>query len=228
MKNEIESSTIGEQEQTVGQDRLSFEKLVWIFFISCEVGYLVETVWCLVKNGYIESRKSLVYGHLSVAYGLGALVITLVLYRLQNSRLTTIFLTSFVAGTVTEYICSLGQEILFGSVAWDYSHLPLNINGRVCLIYSLFWGFLGIGWIKFIYPLLSKFVEKIPKSFSKIFVICFVIFFVFDCMLSGAAAFRMDQRSAGVPATNIISQYLDNHFDDSRMHQIYANSKDVE
>ena len=47
-------------------------------------------------------------------------------------------------------------------------------------------------------------------------------------MLSGAAAFRMDQRSAGVPATNIISQYLDNHFDDSRMHQIYANSKDVE
>ena len=55
-----------------------------------------------------------------------------------------------------EYICSLGQEIVFGSVAWDYSSLPLNINGRVCLLYSIFWGVLGVGWVKLVMPLVDK------------------------------------------------------------------------
>ena len=214
-------------EKPVEKERLTFNELVWIFFISCEVGWAVETLWCLIKHGYIESRQSLVYSHLSVAYGMGAVILTLVLFKLRGSKLINIFLVSFIAGTVTEYICSLGQEILFGSVAWDYSNVPLNINGRVCLLYSLFWGVLGIAWIKGIYPLLSKFVSKIPKKFSQIFVICFAIFFIFDAALSGAAAFRMDQRDAGVPADNVIAQYLDKNFDDERMHKIYANSKDV-
>lgn len=206
---------------------LTFSELIWIFFISCEVGWAVETLWCFIKHGYIESRQSLVYSHLSVAYGMGAVILTLVLFRIRESKLINVFIVSFIAGTVTEYICSLGQEILFGSVAWDYSDVPLNINGRVCLLYSLFWGVLGIAWIKGIYPLLSKIVSKIPKKFSQIFVICFVIFFIFDAVLSGAAAFRMDARNAGVPADNIIAQYLDKNFDDERMHKIYANSKDV-
>lgn len=167
------------------------------------------------------------YSHLSVAYGLGALVLTLALYKLRNSKWYTIFIASFLAGTITEYICSLGQEILFGSVAWDYSNVPLNINGRVCLLYSIFWGFLGLGWIKFVYPLLSKIINKIPKKYSKVFVSAFIVFFVLDCMLSGAAAFRMDERANGVPANNFVSQYLDSNFDDDRMHSIYANSKDV-
>lgn len=214
-------------EKPVEKERLTFNELVWIFFISCEVGWAVETLWCLIKHGYIESRQSLVYSHLSVAYGMGAVILTLVLFKLRESKLINIFLVSFIAGTVTEYICSLGQEILFGSVAWDYSNVPLNINGRVCLLYSLFWGVLGIAWIKGIYPLLSKFVSKIPKKFSQIFVICFAIFFIFDAALSGAAAFRMDQRDAGVPADNVIAEYLDKNFDDERMHKIYANSKDV-
>ncbi|HBA93620.1 MAG TPA: hypothetical protein DCZ02_03280 [Ruminococcaceae bacterium] len=214
-------------EKPVEKERLTFNELVWIFFISCEVGWAVETLWCLIKHGYIESRQSLVYSHLSVAYGMGAVILTLVLFKLRESKLINIFLVSFIAGTVTEYICSLGQEILFGSVAWDYSNVPLNINGRVCLLYSLFWGVLGIAWIKGIYPLLSKFVSKIPKKFSQIFVICFAIFFIFDAALSGAAAFRMDERNAGVPADNVIAEYLDNNFDDERMHKIYANSKDV-
>lgn len=208
-------------------DRLTFNKTVWIFFISCEVGWLVETVWCFIRHGYIESRQSLVYSHLSVAYGMGAVILTLVLYKLKDAKLSTIFLASYVAGTVTEYICSLGQEILFGSVAWDYSNVPLNINGRVCLLYSLFWGVLGIFWIKVVYPLMSKLVDKIPVKFSKVFVGVFIVFFVCDCILSGAAAFRMDRRDAGIPASNAVLEYLDNHFDDERMHKIYANSKDV-
>lgn len=32
---------------------------------------------------------------------------------------------------------------------WDYSQMPFNIKGQVCLLYSVLWGFLSIpaGWL---------------------------------------------------------------------------------
>ena len=174
--------------------KFNFRQYVWIFAIGCYVGYAIETLWCLIKNGYIESRSSLVLGHLSVAYGMGAMLLTLILIRFQNASWWKIFLISFLSGTVTEYICSLGQEICFGSVAWDYSHLPLNINGRVCLLYSVFWGVIGLGWVKLIMPLLNKIFEKVHIPFEKVLVGAFLAFFVFDAALSAGAAVRMDQR----------------------------------
>lgn len=208
--------------------KFDFKKYVWIFVIGCYVGYAIETLWCLVRNGYIENRKSLVLGHLSVAYGMGAVLLTLILVRFQHSSAWKVFLISFLSGTVTEYICSLGQEICFGSVAWDYSDVPLNINGRVCLLYSVFWGVIGLGWVRLIMPLLDKLFTKIRIPFESALVTAFLVFFVFDALLSAGAAVRMNQRKEGLPPSNRIEVFLDTHFDDETMQKIYANSKSVD
>ena len=208
--------------------QFNFQQYVWIFAIGCYVGYAIETLWCLIKNGYIESRRSLVLGHLSVAYGMGAVLLTLILIRFQNAAWWKVFLISFVSGTVTEYICSLGQEICFGSVAWDYSHLPLNINGRVCLLYSVFWGVIGLGWVKLIMPLLNMLFENVHIPFEKVLVGAFFAFFVFDAALSAGSVVRMNRRQEGIPAANKVEVFLDTHFDDETMQKIYANSKSVE
>ena len=208
--------------------RFNFKQYVWVFVIGCYAGYAIETVWCLIRNGYIESRKSLVLGHLSVAYGMGAVLLTLLLVRFQNAPAWRIFLVSFVSGTVTEYICSLGQEICFGSVAWDYSDLPLNINGRVCLLYSVFWGVIGLGWVKLMMPVLNKLFEKIHIPFERVLVTAFLVFFVFDALLSTGAAVRMNRRQEGIQPENRIEVFLDTHFDDDAMKKIYANSKSVD
>lgn len=201
---------------------------VWIFIASCYTGYLVETLWCLIKHGFIESRKSLVLGHLSVAYGMGAVLLTLLLVHFENAQVWKIFLVAFASGTAVEYICSLGQEILFGSVAWDYSNVPLNINGRVCLLYSLFWGVLGVFLVKIMIPFMGKIFAAVHLPHERIIVWAFIAFFVFDCALSGSAAFRMNQREAGMAPSNKIEQFLDVHYPDEKMHQIYANSKSVD
>ncbi|MBQ8783500.1 MAG: putative ABC transporter permease [Clostridia bacterium] len=206
----------------------TFYKYVYIFAICCVVGFSVETLWCFIRHGYIESRKSLVYGPLSVAYGMGGVLLTAVLSKFSQAPMWKVFVIAFLVGTVAEYICSLGQEIVFGSVAWDYSHLPLNINGRVCLLYSIFWGVLGVGWVKLILPLSDKLMNIMPTTLNHILVWAFVIFFIFDAGLSAAAALRMNERKENKPPSNRIEVYLDEHFDDERMRKIYANSKDVE
>ena len=206
----------------------TFFQYVWIFIAGCYGGFLVETLWCLIKNGYIESRKSLVLGHLSVAYGMGAVLLTLILVRFQQAKLWKIFLIAFVSGTVTEYICSLGQEICFGTVAWDYSHLPLNINGRVCLLYSLFWGVLGVVWVKAVIPLMRKIFDRVHLPFEKVIIWAVIAFFVFDCALSASAALRMNERAQGIAASNKVEQFLDTYYPDDKMNQIYANSRPAE
>lgn len=205
-----------------------FYKYVYVFFACCVVGFSVETLWCLIKNGYIESRKSLVYGPFSVAYGIGGVLLTAVLSKFREASLGKVFLISFAVGSAAEYICSLGQEIVFGSVSWDYSHLPLNINGRICLLYSVFWGVLGIVWVKIIMPVTDRLTARIPVKLSNVLVWCFIIFFVLDAALSVAAAFRMDERQTGEIPSNRIEIFLDEHFDDERMKKIYANSQDVQ
>ena len=220
---------VQEKSQEKGEyaEGLCFDKIVWIFMISRIVGFLVETLWCLIKHGYIESRQSLVWGPFSVAYGMGAVVLTLALYKVKDAPIWKVFCLSFVVGTVTEYICSLGQEIVFGSVAWDYSKMPLNINGRVCFLYSCFWGLLGILWIKAIYPIMSKVIEKIPVKLGNVIMWTFIVFFIFDSFVSATAGLRMDKRDAGQAPNNVYEQFLDNHFPDERMNEIYANSQKV-
>lgn len=205
--------------------KFNFFQYVWIFIAGCYGGYIVETIWCLIRHGYIESRKSLVVGHLSIAYGMGAVLLTLVLIRLQHASWWKIFLVAFVTGTVTEYICSLGQEILFGTVAWDYSNVPLNINGRVCLLYSLFWGALGVFWVKVMIPVMNKIFTSVHIPFAKAIIWVFLAFFVTDCALSATAAFRMNERQTGEAPSNKYEEFLDKHYDDKKMSEIYANSR---
>ena len=36
------------------------------------------------------------------------------------------------------------MEKVFGTVFWDYSNKPLNLHGRICLEFAIYWGFLGL------------------------------------------------------------------------------------
>lgn len=147
---------------------LNLYKLLLICFVGSFAGVVIEMLWCLITNGYIESRSGLVYGPFNLLYGVGAVALTVCLYTFRNRGAWISFLGGMIVGSVVEYICSWGQELIFGSRSWDYSHMPFNINGRICLLYSVFWGFLGVLWIKNIYPRMAKWILKIPNRIGKI------------------------------------------------------------
>ena len=184
---------------------------------------VVEILWCLFRNGYIESRSGLVYGPFNPVYGIGAVVMTLALYRYRNRSSSISFFGGAVVGSVIEYLLSWGQETLFGSTSWDYSRMPFNLDGRICLLYSLFWGILGVLWIKSLYPRVAQVILKIPNRFGKVLTWVLTIFMVFDCAMSLLAVDRWSERVRGETPVSAVDVFFDEHFPDSRMERIYAN-----
>ena len=127
---------------------------------------------------FVGSFAGVVYGPFNLLYGVGALTLTLALYRFRNRGRWLSFLGGMLVGSVVEYICSWGQELILGSRSWDYSRMPFNLNGRICLLYSCFWGVLGVLWIKDIYPRMAKWILKLPNRFGKIATWCVAAFLV--------------------------------------------------
>ncbi|MDY2558756.1 MAG: putative ABC transporter permease [Candidatus Faecousia sp.] len=202
---------------------MNLYKLLLVCFIGCFGGVVIELLWCLLTNGYMESRAGLVYGPFNMVYGAGALVLTIALYRYRNRGKWLSFLGGFLVGSALEYFCSWAQELLFGSVSWDYSHMPFNINGRICLIYSVFWGFLGVFWVKTLYPVMAELILKIPNRVGKILTWVLTAFFVFDCVVTLLAVFRWSQRVDMIPAANAFWAFIDSRFPNARMERIFAN-----
>ena len=108
------------------------------------------------------SRSSLIYGTFSVVWGFGAALLTVMLAGLADRPDRVIFLAGALLGGFYEYMCSVFTELVFGTVFWDYSDMPLNIGGRTNVLFMIFWGILSVVWIKILYPRLSALFEKIP------------------------------------------------------------------
>lgn len=202
---------------------MNIYKILLICFIGSFAGVVVESLWCILTNGHLESRSGLVYGPFNLLYGVGAVALSLCLYNFRNRGNWISFLGGFLIGSAVEYACSWGQEILFGSRSWDYSHMPFNINGRICLLYSVFWGILGVIWIKNIYPRMAKVILKIPNRMGKVITMILVVFFVFDGAISAISMFRWSHRTKGIEPSNSFWQFIDERFPDERMERIYAN-----
>lgn len=198
-------------------------KLMLICFVGSFAGVVVELLWCLFRYGYLESRSGLVYGPFNLLYGAGAVALSVTLYRFRNRGPWLSFLGGMLVGSVVEYLCSWGQELLLGSRSWDYSAMPFNINGRICLLYSAFWGVLGVLWIKDLYPRMSKWILKLPNRAGKVLTWCLTIFLAVNALVSLVTVWRWSERVHDVPAENGFWELVDERFPDERMERIFAN-----
>ena len=199
-------------------------KIVLLFIIGAFLGDVVETIFCRITAGYWMSRSSLVWGPFSIVWGLAIALVTLLLYRYKDKSASWLFVTGTLLGGAYEYLCSVFTEVVFGAVFWDYSAIPFNLGGRINLLYCFFWGFAAVAWFKVFYPPLSRMIERIPRTFGKVFTWCLCLFMVADMAVSSMALVRYNQRLEGIPPRNEVAVYLDEHYDDARMQAVYPKA----
>lgn len=167
---------------------MSIWRVLAYFIIYSILGYLIETLFGLVTKGVIESRQSFLYGPFCAIYGLGA-VIMIGLLQYFNKNNFSLFFGGFLIGSVVEYLVSLFGEMMLHVKWWDYSNMPLNINGRICVYFSIFWGILAIFLMTYINKKVDKLLiwlkEKINIKALKTITIITIIFMAIDCVYTG-------------------------------------------
>ena len=170
---------------------ISVWRILAYFIIYSVAGYIIETLYGIVTKGVWESRQSFLYGPFCGIYGLGAVIMIICLYKFPR-KFNTLFIGGFIVGSIVEYVVSFIGEMLLGVKWWDYSEMPLNINGRICVYYSIFWGFLGIYLIASLNPKVDKVINWIKSKFKtykalKTFVMTVFILLIIDCVSTAFA-----------------------------------------
>lgn len=162
---------------------ISIWRILAYFVVYSVAGFIIETIFGLLTKGVLESRKSFLYGPFCSIYGLGAVLMILPLQKYKKNNYT-LFFAGFFIGSIIEYMVSLVGELIFHIKWWDYSDQMFNINGRICVLFSLFWGLLAIYLMSDINPRIDKFIDfvksKIPANYMKTVIIFSILFLSFD------------------------------------------------
>lgn len=201
--------------------------LFWLFIIGSIAGFIFEVTIVFFQKGHFELRQGLIYGPFIPVYGIGAIIYYLVLSRIEIKNKVQIFLITMLLGGVTEYLCSFIQEKTFGTISWDYSYLPFNLNGRTSLLHCIYWGIGGILYITYIEPWLNKLRKKLNIKVINFITIVLSIFIILDIAISWKAAERQTERKNNIEPENHIDLFLDKYYPDEYMDRIFNNKKEV-
>lgn len=196
--NEVKNSTFSEDEKKEQKSKISpmpqktsLCRALTYFIIYSFLGFVIETLFALINFGVLESRQGFLYGPFSPIYGIGAVAIIVTLKAKFTKNNYTLFFGGFLMGSITEYVVSFFGEAILNVKWWDYSDRFLNINGRICLMYSIFWGLLGLYLLKSINPKIDKFIDWLKTKFNVVFLkivtYLIIVFLVIDCILSAYA-----------------------------------------
>lgn len=203
-------------------------KVFYVFLIGSIFGCYMEQIQYYVLRGIWECRAGVVWGPFSEIYGIGAVLIYLMYRKLKESTPLTIFALSAVCGSAFEYIARLFQELVFHSITWDYSKEPFNLGGRTSLKYAIYWGLLGLVFIKGVFPLLDCWLQKIRGRMAFAFTWVLILFMSVNLTFSAAAVYRWNERLQGIPSEGYIEEYMDFHYDDDQMKQRFPHMKFME
>lgn len=166
------------------ETKVTIHQLFWYFLIFSVAGIIIETVYCYITTGVLESRKGLIWGPFCPVYGVSVAVLILCLNQYKDENIFWLFIYGFIAGSIAEYILSFGLEAIYGMRFWDYTYTNSHINGRICIQYSFYWGILSVLIIKYIKPLLDKWIEKISTKVINMIDSILLIFFIINCIFT--------------------------------------------
>ena len=156
-----------------------FVDIILMFFVFSIAGWLMEMNLFYFLERTIVNRGALYGPWLPIyGFGCGSIILLLNIVNMYNkSRFIKkieenpfiVFLIVMVLCSILEFMTSYVIEMSTGLKYWDYSGHFMNINGRICLENSLFFGVGGCLCIYIIAPFLQRMFSKIPYKTKAIF-----------------------------------------------------------
>lgn len=204
---------------------LNKHKVFWIFMLGGIIGCMLETIWCYFAFGELSSRTSNLFLPFSTVWGLGCALFTIVLHKNKSKKAFPVFIKGYLLGGIFEFICGFVCQKALGVTFWDYSGLPFTLGHYVNLVFCAFWGLVAIVWVKWVYPLLSRNIEKIPRKIGVMVTRCAVCFMIITSLVSCVALMRMSERHLNRPTSNVLEIKLDKYFPDTLLQKYFPKMK---
>ncbi len=128
---------------------LKFKKYA-VFFIIGGLGYaIIELLW-----------RGRTHWSMMLAGGICFILFSVIAEKLRGQRLLYKAILCALAVTAVEFIFGIVFNIILRMQVWDYSGVPLNFLGQICLLYTVIWGILGLVFVP-LADFLNKKMQKI-------------------------------------------------------------------
>ena len=172
------------------------------FFIYSFFGWIYESTYVSIRKRTWINRGFL-NGPIIPIYGFGATFFYIMFFNshmvhltksVTVEHITILYFIGMISATVLEYVTSWFMEKIFHAKWWDYSHYKYNINGRISLIPSLFWGVLSVVMAFVIQPKVSILTDKISSHMGWIFGVVLSLIFLVDFGLTVVATLQLHQK----------------------------------
>ena len=161
---------------------------IFYFFFYSFIGWFFESCYCSIRPKKWVNRGFL-RGPICPIYGTGGLVMMICLLPLRHitENLYVNELLIFIAGAIlcdiVEFMTSYIMEKLFNARWWDYSNKKFNIQGRICLTHTLYWGTCSCLFVFILEPVMNLYlVGQVSESSRNILTYIFLTVFAFDLL----------------------------------------------
>ncbi len=161
---------------------------IFYFFFYSFIGWFFESCYCSIRPKKWVNRGFL-RGPICPIYGTGGLVMMICLLPLRHitENLYVNELLIFIAGAVlcdiVEFMTSYIMEKLFNARWWDYSNKKFNIQGRICLTHTFYWGTCSCLFVFILEPIMNLYlVGQVSESSRNILTYIFLTVFAFDLL----------------------------------------------
>lgn len=149
--------------------------LILMFFSFSMIGWLWEVSLHLFGDGVFVNR-GFFHGPWLPIYGVGGVLVVVLLKRFVDKPLLLFFMTMVVCGIVeyaTGYILWEMKQMYW----WNYSGYFLNLHGRICAEGLIIFGMGGCAFLYVVAPFFDEIFKKIPKRAA--IIICVILLTVF-------------------------------------------------
>ena len=161
------------------------------FFVYGFLGWCTEVIFAAFKQHRFVNRGFL-NGPICPIYGVGVTLVIACLEAFQ-SNLLLLYISSVILVTVLEGVTGWAMDKLFHNKWWDYSKLPFNIGGYVCLLFSLIWGVACVFIVYFVHPLIHQVLSLIPHTAGIALIAILGIALLSDIIVTTSAIVKFNQ-----------------------------------
>jgi len=167
-------------------------EFLWFFAIYAFLGWCAEVAYAAMCEGKFVNRGFL-NGPYCPIYGVGVVLVIGLLTPLRSSRLL-LFCGSVVLTSALEWLTGFVLEKVFHDKWWDYSDVPFNLNGYICLKFSILWGFGCMFIMEIFHPTVAALVNWIPVKLGWPVIVLLLAAFLADACVTARSILRLNQR----------------------------------